>query len=395
MTDRKYTICVVTGTRAEYGLLKPVIEKIQKDEEMTLYLLVTGTHLCKEFGYTVDEIKGDGYKPDCEVPCISQKDRNSGMVQSLAEAMKQFDLYFKKNKMDMVVLLGDRYEIFGCAVAAAMNKMPIAHLYGGDSTEGAVDEFLRHAITKMSYLHFVSNEQSQKRVIQLGENPERVFLVGATGAENIVNMKLLEKTQLEESISFNLNKPYAIVTFHPVTMDEDKKGEQFQELLNAVDSFPELNFIFTKANADDGGRVINSMIDDFVKARDNCVAFESLGVVRYLSAVKYAAMVIGNSSSGIYEAPLFGIPTINIGDRQKGRLQSQSVFNCEPEEEAIICKINEVQGLVFDINSVQKNSPYFKMNTSDNIVKIIKETLKSDKINLKKKFYDLEVRDEM
>ncbi|WP_027400287.1 UDP-N-acetylglucosamine 2-epimerase [Anaerovorax odorimutans] len=383
------TICVVTGTRAEYGLLKPVIEKINDDSDLELRLAVTGMHLCSEFGYTIKEIHDDGFKVDEKIECVLSSDTIVGMTKSTAMAMFSFSEYFNRRNPDMLILLGDRYEIFACAVAAAMAKIPIAHLYGGDTTEGAVDEFMRHSITKMSYLHFVSNEQSKKRVQQLGENPKRVFNVGATGIENILKMKLLSKEQLEESLDFKLNIPYALVTFHPVTMEYGNEEKQLKELFNAMEKLSNINFIFTKANSDAKGRIINKMVDEFVKDKSNCIAFNSLGTLKYLSAMKYAKMVIGNSSSGIYEAPSFHIPTINIGNRQKGRLQAKSIINCNPKSVDIIEAINKASQQKF-INSIKDvKSPLEGENTSENIVKIIKQALMEGNINLEKEFYDM------
>lgn len=387
-------ICVVTGTRAEYGLLKPVIKRIKEDDTLVLNLVVTGMHLCPEFGYTINEILYDGFQVDEKIECVLSSDTNVGMTKSTAIAMSSFAEYFSKKRPDMVVLLGDRYEIFACATAAAMAQIPIAHLYGGDTTEGAIDEFLRHSITKMSYLHFVSNEQSKRRIEQLGENPERIFVVGATGIENILTLKLLNKEKLEDSIGFKLNKSYSLVTFHPTTMEHGDAEMQLKELFKALEGFSDMIHIFTKANSDAEGRIINAKIDEFIKDKPNCIAFESLGTLRYLSALQHAKMVIGNSSSGIYEAPSFGIPTINIGDRQKGRLQAKSIINCLPQNEDIRCCIELALDKKFINNIKNIKNPYEGNNPSEQIVSIIKEILREEKINLKKKFYDVRLNEE-
>ena len=276
---------------------------------------------------TYKEIEKDGIKIDEKIEILLSADTPSAISKSMGLAMISFADYFEKLKPDMLIVLGDRYETLAIATVAMNKRIPIAHLHGGETTEGAIDESIRHAITKMSYLHFTSTEEYRNRVIQLGEDPERVFSVGAIGIENILNEKLMSKLELEKSINFVLDKPYAIVTFHPVTLEENNSKEQVKELLDSLDTFNDMKFIFTKANADSGGRVINEMIDNYVNSHENAVAFNSLGLTRYLSALKYCTMVIGNSSSGLLEVPSFGIPTINIGDRQKGRLQADSIIN--------------------------------------------------------------------
>ncbi len=380
-------ICVVTGTRAEYGLLKPVLEKIIKSG-MELRLIATGAHLCPEFGETINEIIMDGFSIDDRLECVLSSSTPVGMTKSTAIALLSFADYFNKRRPDMLLILGDRYEIFACATAAAIANIPIAHMYGGDTTEGAVDEFFRHAITKMSYLHFVSNENSKRRVIQLGESPERVFNVGSTGIENILKMELLSKEQLEKALNFNLGLQHAMITFHPVTMEYGNAKKQINELFKAIEYFPDLKYVFTKANADAEGRIINALIDKYVAENKNCVAFESLGSLRYLSALKYAKVVIGNSSSGICEAPSFHIPTINIGDRQKGRLKANSIIDCEPSEQSIKKAIEQALGDNSYIYNKNINNPYQGNNPSGKIMDIITETLQN-KVEIKKKFYDL------
>lgn len=384
-------ICVATGTRAEYGLLRSIMKRLKDDIKIDFRLVVTGMHLSPEFGLTINEILDDGFFVDEKIECIVSSDTTVGMTKSTALAMLGFAEYFDKTNPDVVVILGDRYEMFACATAAAMARIPIAHLYGGDTTEGAIDEFLRHSITKMSYLHFVSNESSKNRVEQLGESPDRVFNVGSTGVENIINESLLGKKELEASLNFDFQSEYALVTFHPVTMEETTGKIQMLELLKAIDQFPEMRFIFTKANADAEGRSINAEIDSFVKGKNNCIAFDSLGMLRYLSTLKYAKMIIGNSSSGIYEAPSFRVPTINIGDRQRGRLQAKSVINSQPNTEDIMRSMKKAMSQ--DFKNIIKTvvNPYQGVNTSSEIVSIIKETLGENKIDAKKKFHDFKV----
>jgi GDP/UDP-N,N'-diacetylbacillosamine 2-epimerase (hydrolysing) len=387
----KKKISILTATRAEYGLLKPIIKKLNSVEEFDVRVVATGAHLSTEFDLTYKEIENDGIVLDEKIEILLSADTPTAISKSMGLAMISFADYFEKLKPDMLVVLGDRYETLAVAIAAMNQRIPIAHLYGGETTEGAIDESIRHAITKMSYLHFTSTEEYRNRVIQLGESPDRVFSVGAMGIENIFNEKLLTKLELEESLRFSLDKPYAVVTFHPVTLEENNSKEQVMALLDACHTFQDLKFIFTKANADVGGRIINEIIDDFVEKNNNTIAFTSMGMIRYLSALKYCAMVIGNSSSGLIEAPSFGVPIINIGDRQKGRLQANSVLNCEPIKESIEKKISIALTTDFKDKASKVINPYGDGNTSEKIVTVIKDYLFNNKIFLKKKFYDCKV----
>jgi GDP/UDP-N,N'-diacetylbacillosamine 2-epimerase (hydrolysing) len=384
-------ICVLTATRADYGLLKPLIVKLKGVQEFDVRVVVTGSHLSPEFGLTYKEIEKDGINIDEKIEILLSADTPSAISKSMGLAMISFADYFEKLGPDMLVVLGDRYETLAVCCAAMNQRIPIAHLYGGETTEGAIDESIRHAITKLSYLHFTSTEEYRNRVIQLGEQPDRVFCVGAIGIENILHEKLMSKYELENSIYFKLDKPYAIITFHPVTLENSSSADQFQSLLNVIKKYKNMKYIFTKANADKDGRIINHMIDKYVTENDNAVAYTSLGMKRYLSALRYCTMVIGNSSSGLVEAPSFGIPTINIGDRQKGRLKADSVINCEPiqteiEKAFLLASTEEFK----DIAS-NTNNPYGDGNTSYKIVETIRDFLIKDKVDLKKKFYDFEV----
>ncbi|OON98154.1 MAG: UDP-N-acetyl-D-glucosamine 2-epimerase, UDP-hydrolysing [Epulopiscium sp. Nele67-Bin005] len=382
-------VCVVTGTRAEYGLLKPILQKINLDKDLNLQLVVTGMHLCPEFGLTYKEIEADGFVIEEKIDVVLSSDAQNAMTKSIGLAMVSFADYFARSKPDLVIVLGDRYEIFAVATTVAIAGIPLAHLCGGDTTEGAVDEFFRHSITKMSYLHFTTTLEYKKRVEQLGEAPDRVFCVGATGVENILNVKLMDLEQISKSLKFDLSKPFSLVTFHPATMENNCVETQVNQLFQALDSFSEMNFIFTKANSDANGRIINELVDKYVEGAKNCVVYTSLGLIRYLSAMKYCTMVIGNSSSGIYEAPSFKVPTINIGDRQKGRLQAKSVINCEAERDEIVSAIKYAMSTEFLENLTDVQNPYEGVNPSGDIVRIIKEFLLEDKIDIKKKFYDL------
>lgn len=382
-------VSILTATRAEYSLLKPIIEKFNSDSEFDVRVVVTGAHLSPEFGLTYKEIENDGIAIDGKIEILLSADTPAAISKSMGLAIISFADYFERLKPDILIVLGDRYETLAVSIAAMNQRIPIAHLYGGETTEGAVDESIRHAITKLSYLHFTSTEEYKKRVIQLGEHPDRVFCVGAVGIENILNEKLMSKCELESSINFRLDKPYALVTFHPVTLEGDNSEAQFEALLDACKRYSEMKFIFTKANADANGRIINKMIDDHTEENDNAVAVTSLGTTRYLSALKYCDMVIGNSSSGLIEAPSFGIPTINIGDRQKGRLQTDSVINCEPKPEDIKKAIDLVLTDEFKNKAKKTINPYGDGNTSYKIVRAVKDFLVNNPIELKKRFYDL------
>lgn len=384
----KKNICIITGSRAEYGLLKPIIALVDKDKELQLKLVVTGMHLSYEFGLTYKEIEKDGFIIDEKIESVVSSDTSSGVSKSMGLTMIGFADYFARKKTDLVIVLGDRYEILAATCSALIANIPVAHIHGGETTEGSLDEAFRHSITKMSYLHFVSNEEYRKRVIQLGEDPIRVFNVGALGVENIMKMKLLDRSELEESIGFKLNKRYALVTFHPATLEKNKLELQLKEMLIALDSFKDIKIIFTKSNSDKDGRIINSLIDNYVQNnKERAIAFNSMGQLRYLSAMKYSSFVLGNSSSGIIEAPSFKIPTVNIGDRQKGRIQAESIINCDCNSKEIIDAINKA------LNQSEEKlkliiNPYGQGNTSESIVNRIKE-ISLDKISLKKSFYDL------
>lgn len=382
-------ICVITGTRAEYGLLKPVIEKINKDEELELALIATGAHLSPEFGLTYKEIENDGYVIDKKIEMLLSADTPGSIVKSMGVEMIGFADAFAEVKPDMIIILGDRYEMLTAASAAMIYRIPIAHIHGGETTEGAIDEAIRHAITKMSYLHFAAAEVYRNRIIQLGESPERVFNVGALGVENIKTVKLLDKNILENSINFKINENTVMVTYHPVTLEKESSAQQFGNLLYVLENRPEWNIIFTKANSDTDGRIINQMIDRFVAEHKNrSIAYMSLGQIRYLSALKYCSMVIGNSSSGIIEVPSFHIPTVDIGDRQRGRAASGSVIRCGTDAEDIDDALRKAVRDDFRQNIKNEKNPYEGENTSLKTVNIIKRFLQ-DGIDIKKKFYDL------
>lgn len=385
----KKIISILTATRAEYGLLKPIIKKLNMVNEFDVKIVATGMHLSSEFGMTYHEIEQDGFTIHKKIEILKDGDTSRGVSKAMGHALFGFSEYFDELKPDLLIVLGDRYETLAVCIAAMNARIPIAHLYGGETTEGAIDEAIRHAITKMSYLHFTSTKEYRNRVIQLGESPDRVFQVGAIGIENIRNTELLSKEELEKSLEISLKKPYAVVTFHPSTLEEESVMKQMNELLKACDEHKELNYIFTKANADANGRIINELVDEYAIKNENVFAFTSLGMLRYLSALKYCKMVIGNSSSGLIEAPSFGIPTINIGDRQKGRLHSDSVIHCTVDKHAITKSIELALSIDFQEKAKMTTNPYGDGMTSDKIVKILKNAMTTDKINLKKQFYNI------
>lgn len=383
-------IGIMTGTRAEYGLLKSLMQEINKDNDLELYLIVSGMHLSPEFGMTYQEIEEDGFEINAKVEMLLSSDSPAGISKSIGLGVIGFADEFQRADLDMLILLGDRYEALSAAICALVMRIPIAHLHGGELTEGAIDEGIRHSITKMSYLHFTSTEQYRNRVIQLGENPERVFYVGALGVENIKKINLMTKEELERSIRFEIDENTVIVTYHPVTLENNTVEEQFLNLLEVLDRNPKIRMIFTKANADTNGRIVNELIDKYAAQNsERACAFMSLGQKRYLSALKYCRIVIGNSSSGIIEAPSFGKPIINIGDRQKGRICADSVINCGYTQQEIQQAMETALTKEFENKASNCRNPYEKENTAANIISVIKDYLLNDKIKLKKGFYDI------
>jgi GDP/UDP-N,N'-diacetylbacillosamine 2-epimerase (hydrolysing) len=369
----KKKISILTATRAEYGLLKPIIAKLNALSEFDVKIVVTGAHLSPEFGLTYQEIENDGFIIDKKIEILLSADTSSSISKSMGLAMISFADYFSDINPDLLVVLGDRYETLAVVITAMNHRIPIAHLYGVETTEGAIYESIRHALTKLSYLHFTSTEEYRNRVIQLGEHPNRVFNVGAIGIENILNEELLSQETLTKELGIDLSKPYAVVTFHPVTLEHNSSEKQIEALLEVCKKNANINYVFTKANADAEGRVINKCIDRYASSCDNIYAFTSLGMVKYLSVLKFCQLVIGNSSSGLLEAPSFGVPTINIGDRQKGRLQASSVINCEPTSDSIKQALDVALSEKFVKIAKTTVNPYGDGNTSDKIISVIRE----------------------
>lgn len=381
-------ICVVTATRAEYGLLRPLIRRISESKDADLFLLVTGMHLSPEFGYTYKEIENDGFHIDKKIEMLLSADSPAGIVKSMGVEMIGLADCFADNKVDLIVVLGDRFESLVVATVATIFQIPVAHIHGGERTEGLIDESIRHSITKMSSLHFAAIEEYRRRIIQLGEQPDRVYTVGSIGNESIHSLQLMSKAELEESISFTIDDKTILLTFHPVTLEENTAEAQFEEVLRFLSLHKEIRVIFTKANADTYGRIINKMIDEYVgQNQDRCIAFYSLGQLRYLSVLQYVSCVIGNSSSGILEVPSFKIPTINIGDRQRGRYMPASVVNCEACCEEINEAYNKVMDIQFSASLRCMENPYDKGETSKLIYDVIMNEIKRG-IDIKKVFND-------
>ncbi len=377
-------VAVVTATRAEYGILRPLLRRLKEETEIDLQLLVTGTHLSEKYGRTQDEILQDGMEIYRKIPILENGNTPYDISITMANAIRGFAAYFREEKPHLLVVLGDRTELLGICSAAMNEQIPIAHLHGGELTEGAVDDCVRHAITKMSYLHFPTTEIYRRRIIQMGEEPKRVFAVGALGVENILSVPLFSYEQICEEAGIPLHQKYVVVTFHPVTLEMGAVKEQVQELIEAMERKEEYFYLITKANADVGGEQVNHMFADLESQRKNVRMVSSLGMKRYLSAVKYSEFVMGNSSSGVIEAPALGTPTVNIGNRQKGRIMAETVISCEPKLQEILWAMEKAERLEH-----QKSKLFGDGHTSEKIVIVIKEFLKQDHKTLQKVFYDL------
>jgi len=376
-------VSVVTATRAEYGILKPLIKKLDCDDDIELQLVATGTHLSQKYGFTVSEICDDNFKIFKRIPILEDGNSSYDISVTMANALKGFAEYFRDNHPDLVIILGDRTEMLAIASAAMNERVPICHIHGGEVTEGAVDECVRHAITKMSYMHFASTENYKNRIIQLGEQPENVYNSGALSVENILNTNLLSKDELLSELDIPSGAEYAAVTFHPVTLEENSYEWQIESLYKAMCSFENMYYIVTKSNADAGGELINQKIEEYSEKDSHIRVVSSLGMKKYLSAVKHAEFVLGNSSSGVIEAPTIGTPTVNVGDRQRGRLMPETVISCSNEAGDIITAINNTLQMEHKPSGL-----YGDGNTSEIIVSAIKEKFKNP-IELKKKFYDM------
>lgn len=381
-------ICVVTGSRAEFGLLYWLIKYIDEDESLELQLIVTGMHLSPEFGLTYKAIEDGGFGIAKRVEMLMSSDTAIGISKSMGLGMISMSEVYHELHPDLIVVLGDRFEIFSAVATAMVSRIPVAHIHGGEATEGAIDESIRHSITKMAHLHFPSTSEYGKRVIQLGEHPDRVFTTGTPGIDNIYNLDLLNRSELEASIDFKLGDKSALVTFHPATLEETSTFKQFNEILTALDSIEDLKIVFTKPNADSEGRIIISLIDEYVlKNSEKACSFASLGQLKYLSALKHVDIVIGNSSSGLIEAPSFYVPTVNIGDRQRGRIRGETVIDCSVEKDEIANSIRLGLSSDFRNKIVNSKNPYGSAGASVRI----KDIIKSYPLEgiLKKEFYQI------
>lgn len=382
-------IAIVTATRAEFGLLLPVVRELRKfeSEQLKVELLVTGTHLVDTYGKTINEIVEYGVRIDHTVPICVESDTACQISRNQADALVMFTEIFEQQKYEGVVLLGDRYETLAIAIASGNTHTPIFHLCGGDTTEGAIDEWIRHSITKMSYLHFPTNEESRNRIIQMGENPDRVFNYGSTSIDNIIQAATMSRDEALESVGIDSDVKYALCTYHPVTMELQNVDAEMKHFLAVIKEFPELEFIVTQSNADQGGAKINQILDEAEKEIANLHVYSSLGIKRYLSLMKYAEFVLGNSSSGIIETPAFHMPTVNIGDRQRGRLHVDSIIDCGDSVEEICRAIEKAMSDSFKEICQNTLCPYGDGHAATRIAEQIICTVQQDNIDLKKQFY--------
>lgn len=380
-------ICVVTGTRAEFGLLRWLMQEIEASEALKLQVVATGMHLSPEFGLTYREIEQAGFNIDAKVEMLVSADTASAVTKSMGLGLIGYADAYARLSPDLIVLLGDRFEIFAAAAAAMIAGIPIAHLHGGETTEGAFDEAIRHSITKMSHLHFVAAQDYRNRVIQLGEQPQRVFLVGGLGIDAIKRTTLMSREALEASLDFRFGPRNLLITFHPVTLEAQSSAHQMSELLTALDALQDTHLIFTMPNADTGGRELAAIVDAFVATHPNARAYSSLGQLRYLSCMHVVDGVVGNSSSGLAEAPSMGIGTIDIGDRQRGRLRASSVIHCEPTCDQITQALSTLYSPEFKASLPNVINPYGTGGASQQIVEVLAtHPLQS---LLKKKFHDI------
>jgi GDP/UDP-N,N'-diacetylbacillosamine 2-epimerase (hydrolysing) len=380
-------ILVVTGSRAEFGLLQFLMKEIEKEETLELQIIVTGSHLSREHGFTVDEIKEKGFSANLEIDLNLDNDTSDSISNSIGIGIKEFTKAYRILSPDIIVVLGDRYEILSAAISALISKLPLAHIHGGEVTEGAFDEAIRHSVTKMSHLHFVANDIYKKRVIQLGELPQNVYTVGGLGVDALKKTTILVKEDLEKSLGCAFLDKNLLITIHPVTLNEIDSTEELKELLKALDEFKEKRLIFTLPNADPGNQSIRKLIGEFVMRHPNARSYESLGSQKYLSCLAYVDGVVGNSSSGISEAPSFKIATVNIGDRQKGRLMANSIINCNFKKNEIKRSIEKIYSSKFQSQLKNTINPYGEGGATEKIVKILKTV--ELKGLIKKPFYDL------
>ena len=382
----KRKICIITGTRAEYGLLYWIIKGINEDPELELQLIVTGMHLSTEFGLTLREIEKDGFPISEKVEMLLSSDTETAIAMSMGIGMMGFAKTYERIRPDLIVVLGDRFEILSAVSASIPFRIPVAHIHGGESTEGVIDEPIRHAVTKMSHIHFTATDKYRSRVVQMGENPERVFCFGAPGLDNIRRLNLMNEEELRIELDIPEGKKIGVVTYHPVTLEDNTAESQIHEILKSLEDFGDIYWVITLPNADTNGRVIINIIDDFSRSNpDKARAHTSLGQLRYLSLLKYAALMVGNSSSGIVEAPSFALPVVNVGDRQTGRVRGNNVIDVECKRELVSEGIQKA--LSSELRSMMNNTqnPYGQGNTSERIVEKLKTVPLGEKL-IKKSF---------
>ena len=388
MIRKPQKICVVTGSRAEYGLLRYLMQQIDATSEFKLQIVVTGMHLSPEYGLTYEEIEKDGFTINKKLEMLLSSDTPSAISKSTGLGIIGFSDVFNDLNPDLLVVLGDRYEVLAASMAAMFAKIPIAHIHGGETTQGAYDEAIRHSITKMSWWHFVATEEYKTRVIQLGESPSRVYNVGGLGVDSIQKTNLLSQKELVKNTGIKFGKKNLLITYHPVTLDDGTSQKHFESLLKVLKELKDTYLIFTMPNSDSDGRIIKRMIDDFVKINSKVsISFSSMGSLNYLSTLQFVDGVVGNSSSGLAEAPTFKIGTINIGDRQDGRIKAESVIDSNPDQKSITNTINKLYSKEFQHKLKTVSNPYGKGKATEKIMKILKKTKIPDE--LKKEFYDL------
>jgi len=389
MTLFKKKICVVTSSRSEYGLLKNLIFEIKKSKKLKLQLIATGMHLSARHGLTYKEIIEDNLKINIKIKILKNSDTSTAISNSTSVGIKKFSEVYNVIKPDLILILGDKFEIFSAVIAAMFSRIPIGHIHGGETTEGAIDEAIRHSITKMSHLHFVATDEYKNRVIQLGEIPRKVYLVGGLGVDTIKKTKFYKKEYLEKKMGFKLGKKNILVNFHPVTLEKNQSKKQIKEILKTLKKFKDAKIIFTMPNADQDSQIIYKEIKNFVKQNKNSTVYKSLGSLAYLSCLKFVNVILGNSSSGLLEAPTLKVPTINIGNRQKGRLKAKSVIDCQPKQKKIYSNLIKI------LNGKRKNAsnkfknPYGEGGASKKIINIL-ENINYDNI-LQKHFINLKM----
>lgn len=385
-------ISIVTATRAEYGIMYPLIRRCLEEQEFQTQIVVTGTHLSEKFGNTVCEIEQDRIPIFEKIPILEAGDNAVSVSKTIANALLGFTDYFLRENPDFVMVLGDRTELLGICTAAMNTGIPIVHLHGGELTEGAVDDMVRHSITKMSYLHFPSTEVYRRRIIQLGEEPNRVYNVGALGIENIKKERIWSKDELKQSVDFDFHKPYVLITYHPETLERLTVEEQAKVLIDVMEEKSGYLYLITKANSDKGGARINQILEAYAEGKENVLVVSSLGRKRYLSAVYHSEFVLGNSSSGVIEVPAIGTPTVNIGDRQRGRILPDSVISCERDKKSILEAMEKADKMKKEFIEGRRiaDTTFGDGTTSQQMVEILKRYLAQEKPELKKQFYDWE-----